>query len=277
MATTQERIRWSVFLCIAAALVATVKWPFRQPITPSPSVEAVYDYLNELPPDSTILLAADYDPQAKAELQPMTEALLKHCFRRGIRVVGMTFWLEGAPFHTRIFEQEARRYGKVAGTDYVYLGFKPGTMAQVITNMGESMQSAFPQDAGGRPTAPMRIFRDVKTLRDFQYIIDLAAGNTVDGWIIYGGDKYGVPMAAGCTAVVGPDLYVYTNTGQLTGIVAGLRGAADYEVLLGEHGAGVAGMPAQSAAHAVIVISVVLSNVLYFLLRERTSARTGQT
>jgi hypothetical protein len=62
-------------------------------------------------------------------------------------------------------------------------------------------------------------------------------------------------------------MYVYTNTGQLDGIIAGLRGAADYEVLLGEPGAGVDGMPAQSTVHAIIIVFIIISNAVYFWQR----------
>ena len=258
--------RW-VFLCVAAALVLTVLFPFSQPITPSPSVVGVYEFIEKLPPGSVVLISTDYDPEAGAELVPITDALLAHCFRRNIRVVGMTFWPTGSPLGKGLFERMGKQYGKVSGTDYVYLGTKPGGMAQVITNMAESFASAFPKDANDKPTMTMPIFKEAHSLRDVDYIIGLAAGDTTGGWVIYAGDKYRVPTAAGCTGVIGPDLYVYTNTGQLNGIIAGLRGGADYEVLLKEPGKAVSAMPAQSTVHALIIVFVIVGNVLYFASR----------
>lgn len=272
MAKAKEIDRRWIFLCVAVALGVTVAFPFSQPITPSPSVRGTYDYIEELAEGSAVLIATDYDPQARAEVVPITKALLNHCFRRDVRVIGMTFWAEGAPLGKRLFDDVAAENGKTNGTDYVYLGYKPGAMSQVITNMGESFTSAFGRDFAGEPTSSMPIFRDVRNLRDLDYIVDIAAGETVGAWIAYGGDKYRVPMAAGCTAVVGPDLYVYLNTGQLNGIIAGLRGAADYEVLLESPGAGVDGMSAQSTVHAIIVLFVILGNVSYFW-RRRTEKK----
>ena len=118
--------------------------------------------------------------------------------------------------------------------------------------------------------------RNVRRLPDLRYMIDLAAGSTVDGWIIYGGDKYSVPMAAGCTAVSGPDYYVYLNTRQLTGLIAGLRGAADYEMLLKQPGDGVMGMAAQSTVHAIIALFVIIGNVVYFRGRRGRALRQEQ-
>ena len=258
--------RW-VFLCVAVALVLTVLFPFSQPITPSPSVVGVYDFVEKLPPGSVALISMDFDPEAAAELVPITNALLAHCFRRNIRVVGMTFWPTGSLQAKNLLADMGKAYGKVSGTDYVYLGYKPGGMAQVITNVAESFPSAFPKDADGNPTMTMPIFREARSLRDVDYIVGLAAGDTTGGWVVYAGDKYRVPMAAGCTGVIGPDLYVYTNTGQLNGIIAGLRGGADYEVLLKEPGKAVSAMPAQSTVHALIILFVIVGNVLYFASR----------
>lgn len=260
--------RW-IFLMVAVALVLTVRFPFPQPITPSPAVQGVYEFIEDLPPGSAVLIATDWDPQAKAEVVPITRALLHHCFRRGLRVIGVTFWPQGARLGNQLFTEVAEGYGKTSGQDYVYLGFKPGSMAQIITNMGEDFTSAFPQSYAGKQTANMPIFQRVPSLRGLGMIVDVAAGETVSQWLIYGADKYDVPMGAGCTAVVGPDLYVYTNSGQLEGIVAGMRGAADYEALLEKPAKGISGMPAQSTVHAIIVLFVIIGNVVYFTLERK--------
>jgi hypothetical protein len=274
MAKLREIDRRWIFLCVAAALLITVRYSFKQPITPSPSVKSVYDYIQKLPPGSAVLIATDFDPSAKAELEPMTQALLEHCFKRNLRVIGMTFWYQGLTLANRIFKDVATRYGKTSGVDYAFLGFKYGDAGLIITGMGESFTSVFPQDAGNEPTVNMQIFREVKSLRDVRYMIDIAAGVTVGTWIIFGSDKFSIPMAAGCTAVSAPDYYVFTNTGQLNGIIGGLRGAADYEVLLRQPGLAVSGMAAQSTVHAIIVLFVIVGNVVYFWGRRARGRRT---
>lgn len=266
---TQIDRRW-IFLCVAVALVATLLYPFEQPITPSSDVKATYSGIEELPEGSAVLVATDFDPAAKAELVPITRALLEHCFQEDLRVIGMTFWPKGANLGASLFHEVAAKYNKESGVDYVYLGFKVGPWAQIITNMGEKLTGAFPEDSRGERTANMDIFGDIRNLRDIGYMVEVAAGDTYEAWIIFGGDKYGFPMSVACTAVMGPDMYVFTNTDQLDGIIAGLRGAADYEKLLGEPGAGIAGMPAQSTVHGLIVFFIILGNAVYFWKR-----RTG--
>ena len=203
----------------------------------------------------------------------MMLALLRHCFHKDHRLIGVTFWVEGVQMAKSLFDQAAQESGKKAGEDYTFLGYKPGGMAAIITNLGENIQTTFEKDLEGRPTDGMKALEGVASLKDVDLLIDIAAGSTVEQWVIYGGDKYGVPMGAGCTGVMGPDMYPFVHSKQLIGLIGGLRGVADYETLMGKPGAGVQGMPAQSVAHAIVILLVVFGNVLYFL--SRRGARTG--
>jgi hypothetical protein len=274
------RVPWSdprvIFPLVAGAIALGLLVHVKQPIEPQESVVAVHDYIQQLPKGSAVLLAVDFDPQAMAELRPMTEAIIEQCLDQDLHVVGMTFWPLGAQLGYDMFKtvaDEPRFRDKEAGRDYVYLGYKPGDLSQVITNMGENLLTTFPQDYRNRPTGTMPIFRDVKSLRNVKYIIDLAAGSTPDAWIIFGGDKYNVPMAVGCTAISGPDLYVRLKNHQINGLVAGLRGAADYETLLQKAGLGVGGMFAQSLIHVMIVLFVIAGNVAFFVGKRRQRRR----
>jgi len=268
-------LRW-VYLLVAAIIAAALLAPVQQPMTPEDAVVRTFEFIESLPPGSTVLLALDFDPQAKAELEPITKALMRHCLGRDLRVIGMTFWWTGAALMQQIFTAVAAEFPqKQVGRDFVYLGYQPGTMAQVITGMGENIVGIFRQDYQNRPTSTMPLFQEVRSLKDVDYIIDLAAGATPAGWILFGADTYGVPMAVGCTAVTGPDMFVRLDAGQINGLIAGLRGAADYEALLGRPDLGMGGMFAQSIIHAIIIAFVVAGNVLFFVRRRREGARRG--
>ncbi len=256
-----------IFLLLAAALAVVSLKPFKQPIRPSRLVRNVYEKIESLPPRSVVMLAADFDPQARAELYPMTLALLRHCFQRNLRVIGLTFWVQGAQMAESLFEKAAKETGRKSGEDYVFLGFKPGGMAAIITNLGENISTTFEKDLKGRLTANLPVLQGVASLKDVDLLIDIAAGSTVESWIAYGGDRYDAPLAAGCTGVMGPDMYPFVHSKQLIGLIGGLRGVADYETLMGRPGDGVRGMPAQSVAHALIILLVLFGNVLFFWLR----------
>ncbi len=141
--------------------------------------------------------------------------------------------------------------------------------------MGQDFRSAFPRDARGVRTDSLEVTRHIRTLRDFGFVFDIAAGASIDGWWIpFGQEKYKFPLAAGCTAVMAPDLFPYLQSRQLVGLVGGLAGAAEYESLVDRPGTATAGMRPQSITHLIIIAFIALGNVLYFLGR-RLGGGTG--
>ena len=62
-----------------------------------------------------------------------------------------------------------------------------------------------------------------------------------------------------------PKFYPLLQTGQITGLLGGLRGAAEYETLLNQAGKATAGMDAQSATHFLIIGLIIVCNVCYLL------------
>jgi hypothetical protein len=76
-------------------------------------------------------------------------------------------------------------------------------------------------------------------------------------------------MAFGTTAVMAPDAYPYLQAGQIEGMMGGLKGAAEYENLIGRLGLGTRGMPAQSWAHVLVIVFIALGNVGFFVTRRR--------
>ena len=109
--------------------------------------------------------------------------------------------------------------------------------------------------------------RGITNYDDIALVIDLAAGNIPGAWLAFAKERYNQDLALGITAVMATDWYPYLQSGQLIGLVNGLKGAAEYEVLLkleGEQAPGMLGMSAQSIAHLLIIVLVVVGNIAYF-------------
>ena len=264
-----------IFLVIGLCTLLPLLYPVGLPIKISPEVQSVYDHIESLPEGSVFLLSFDFDPASKPELYPQSIALLRHAFRKNLRVVAMTLWVSGTGLADQIITQVAKDMGKENGKDYVFLGWSPGNTA-VIINMGQNLYQTFPSDYGGKATKGLPVLDGVQSLKDVTYMISLGAGNPgVEAWYVFGKDKYKFEMGGGCTGVMAPGLYPLLRSGQINGLIGGLRGAAEYEILVGEKGKAVAGMDAQSATHVAIVVLVMICNAFYFMLRRQTRQGRG--
>jgi len=263
-----------IFLVIGVCTLLPLLYPVGLAIKVSPEVHGVYDYIEALPEGSIFLLSMDYDPASKPELYPQAVALLRHAFRKNLRVIGMTLWLPGTGLAEQVMTKVAGEMGKVSGKDYVFLGWSPGS-GSLIINMGQDLYKAFPTDYYSQPTRKLAVLKGIQTLRDVNYVVSLAAGTSgIETWYVYGKDKYKFELGGGCTGVIAPGLYPLLRSGQINGLIGGMRGAAEYEVLIGQKERAVAGMDAQSATHFAIILLVILCNLFYLLTR--TSPKQGE-
>jgi len=258
-----------IFILIALAVIIPLLTGVKLKVDITPPARAMYNYVNSLKEGDAVMIVFDYDPASEAELFPMSLALMRHCFDKKLRIISFTNWPNGAAVIDRAFNQMEREYpGKVRGVDFVNLGFQVGGALTIIA-MGQDIKNACPSDYRGNSTANMKVFEGIKTLKDLKYVIDLAAGSTIDWWVGYGVQRYHFILGAGCTAVSATQYYPYLNTGQINGLLGGLKGAAEYEFLCGHEDRGVIGMTAQSWVHALIVVLVIISNIFYFITRKK--------
>jgi hypothetical protein len=259
--------RW-IFLLLLVVLFTPIACPLQLPgLKPSPGVQKMFDYVDSLPPGSTLLVSFDFDPASKPELAPMGEAILRHAFRKKLKVVAMGLWVTGVSLEKETVERIAAEAKAVYGEDYVNLGWKAGNFA-VITGMGQDIHNTFPTDAKGNPVGSLKIMQRVHRLADFDLVVSLAAGTPgIDTWIAYGSDKFKFKMGGGTTAVNAPSMSPYLQAGQLVGLIGAMRGAAEYEFLLNSPGDAIRGMDAISLGHYLIVLLIALGNIAYFFSR----------
>ncbi len=150
----------------------------------------------------------------------------------------------------------------------MYLGFQPG-IAAVVLGMGIDIRNVFPEDAYGTPLTDIPMLDGIKNYDQIPLLITLASSGVIEAWVIYAHQPYDAQIGAGVTAVMATDYYPFLDTGQLVGLLGGMRGAAEYEVLIKHEDAGVRGMDSQSVIHVLIIVLIVVGNIAYFGSRKR--------
>jgi len=277
-----------IFLMIGLSVVVPLLLVIRFPEYPTPMVKDTFRIVESLPAGSKVLFVFDYDPSMDPELQPMSTAWLRHCAEKRLRVYICSLWPLGqdlardtvAQVKKDLLRKEKETGVRIPfeyGVDYVNLGYKSGDKG-VINVMLTNIEKIYPTDVTNRAVSSLPMMQSVRSLRDFDLIIDVSGGEPgTKEWIQFGSDPAGVKIIGGSTAVQAPQLYPYYPR-QLAGLLSGLKPAAEYEQLLGEKypqyadirdNKGRIRMGAQAIAHIVIMAFIVIGNITYFLDRRR--------
>ncbi len=263
-----------IFLILGVVVIFPYLMPLNLGVRVSPPVKNLFDAIDRLPPNGKpLMISIDFDPNSMPELYPMYLAVLRHAFARNVRVVILGLWLTGISIGEEGLREVSSDYQKVNGEDYVFLGWQAGVSA-VILGMGENIKRVFPTDYYKTPLESLPLMQEVRNYSDVPLFVSLSAGDPgYRTWVIYAGSSYGLEIGTGVTAVSAADAYPYLQTGQLVGLLAGMKGAAEYENLIESKGyfkgkkiASLA-MDSQSLAHLAIMILVIIGNIGYFFAR----------
>jgi hypothetical protein len=273
--------RW-VFLVLAVVVVSTYYIPMNVPVPASREVQTIFDAIEGLEEGQKILLAIDYDPNALAELHPMTYAIMEQCFRKKVGVIITSLSQNGPGMAEQaildIVDSTAlpKTYNGVSypgrkvinGVDYCFLGYR-AYFELVITGLGQNFRTFYSRDYYDVLLDSIPIMKDVQNYDDIEMVIDISGSNVVDAWIKYAAARYDVKLALGLTGVMTADYYPYLGSGRVFGLMGGLLGAAEYERLADNPGLAMDGMKVQVWAHLTIIAFIIIANVGYFGSRKK--------
>jgi hypothetical protein len=258
------------FIFVAVTVPFYTGWPPTK-IEVSREVEDLYQTIEAIPPNSNpLLLSFDYDPASEAELTPMAEAALRHCFSRDIRVlvISLQYTGQGAGIAAEVVPRIAAEFDKEQNVDWAFLGFQPqATMAML--QLGESIPRTYPTDYYGTPVEEIPLMESIQNYEQIPAVLTLASTAIGEFWPIFAGSRYGVTCLAGVTAVYVADIQPFYQTEQIKGVLGGLKGAAEYEKRIDYIADGTAGMSSQKMVHFVIVGFIIMGNIAYLLSRRR--------
>jgi len=229
--------------------------------------QQVYDYIDELPEGSAIFFDFAFDPTTQAELMPMAEATIKHSIRKKHKVFLYHTSITAIALSQNLMEKiksEPDYSHIVDGVDYISLGYLPIGVDMMLFSMQTDFKNTFKKEG--------KIFEGVKTLKDVKFIVCFS-GSAAGETYCYYQRRFGYVTTSGVTAVMGPAFVPFVQTGQATGYLNGLRGAAEYEKLVGYRGSATAGMTSLTLSHLVILGFIILGNIIFIYERKQRKRR----
>jgi len=248
------------------------------PIKITQQTQSFYNEIEQLKPGDIVHITADYTLSVVPEIYPMHRAVVRRLLEKDVKIVACALWTEGVPLidraHNEIsaeLEKEGKR--KTYGEDYVNLGYKSGNDV-VMTRLGTSFADTFPLDARGNPVAQIPLMKKIKNFDSIALMVNFSVGHPgIREWLQQVQRRYNVKTLCGATGIMSPDLYSFYQSGQLKGLLAGLVGAAEYEILLNRPAMANAGMTIQSFVHLTIILLIIVGNIAFFLQKSKGSKK----
>jgi hypothetical protein len=263
-----ENERRHVFLTVIILCLLPVIFPLQLPLIVEYWTEDAFDYIENMEPGDIGFVIPDIAGATMAELYPGCVAIAKHLLQQGCRVVFTTFRPDGEIVMRQLIEEagfiEAEERGEIEyGVDYLVIPYISGAESG-YAQLARDTPSVFQTDLFGNSQEDLPIMEDLKSFRDVKYVAFASAVRPdpfIRQWTPY------VDTTGFC--IIGLSFYfsqyfVYLRSGQAIGFINGLKGTAEYEILLGVPGKGITFMDQASLTHIYVVILMILGNYMMY-------------
>ncbi|MDP2401639.1 MAG: hypothetical protein Q8M66_06640, partial [Actinomycetota bacterium] len=227
--------RW-IYIVVALAIIIPLMIPYNSDNVTTPPTENLYQMIDSFSgrEDRALLLSFNHDASTMPELYPMEIAILRHCFERNIKVFMLTWLPQGGPIIDYAINTVKEEYPDIkSGVDYCNFGYIPAALAMpTIIGMGDNISTTVKTDAEGRKVENLPIMKGLNNYSELNLVVEFSGSVAGMSWLFYARPKFGLNVSVGVTAVMAADQYPYLQSGQFIGMLAGLKGAAEYEKLV---------------------------------------------
>ncbi len=272
-----------IYCVLLAVVILPLLFPKVSSTRVMPPVEKLFNAVDNIPEDKALIIDFDYAPQTQPELEPMGFAMLRHVFKRRIKLLVLSLYIQPLGLAQNALLRVTEEFNSVAqthadsiiyGRDYVFLGWVPPPIIPIL-GMGESITNVYQVDYYGNRTDTLPLMKDIKNYNDVALLVSLSGADPPKYWVAYAQNKFGLKVGAGVTAVSASEYYTFLQTGQFSGLLVGMKGAAEYEELVEQRlnikakRRASEALPSITYAHLVMILFIIIGNIGFFIKRRQ--------
>lgn len=252
-----------IYIIVIFSIAIPIIHPLGLPIQINASTLASYNFIESLPDGAVVLVGFETGAAGWPELGPQLNAFMQHLFEKNVKILIISGNVDGAMLAEQYTMPEMEKPGKTYGVDWVNLGYLAGGETGMAV-FASDIRSVVPVDYFNTPLDEIPMMTDIESAADFSLAICCSWGTPGLGeYLRQYYTNYNVPLIIGAQVVSVPGIIPYYQSGQVAGYTSGLRGAGEYEILIGRPGYAVASLDAASVYHLVVFLLIVFGNVAY--------------
>ncbi|HHX28685.1 MAG: hypothetical protein ACOX5Q_04885 [Bacillota bacterium] len=264
--------RWIYALMIFVIALALIK-PIGLAIVPSADTQKVYDIIENLPRGSIVWMGMEFSAGGIPELMPALQSMIRQGFKEGrdLRFVCAGMWQMAGDMADQAFSIVKEEFPhKQYGVDWVNIGYKPGGDVLLQQYQNSIIETAKGVDFYGDDLSQFPLMKEFTSLKQAELVAIFCTGTPGEKeYIKHVTSPNKIPLVEAAISVSIPECMPLVQAGQISGLLAGMKGAAEYEVLVEKPGSATAGMDAQSFSHALIIIFMILGNLGYVFTKNK--------
>jgi len=259
-----------LWLLLVLALLAPMIKPMGLPLPMKAETKAGYDFAEALPTGSWVLMSINVASMAESEIWPSAVAQYRHFMRKGFKIILVNTVPEGTMYAQRLWKTYSAEGGYEYGRDVVQMPFMAGDES-TIAAMGADFRGLYDTDQYGTPLDNIEIFEGFDGIKNISLLTEYANSIQPQYYLRQLNAKYNVPMVVSFVAMGAPGYMTYFSSGQLKGLLAGVAGGAEYELLAGAPGEAASQMDALSLGTSVFLAAIILSNIAWWSAKRTRS------
>jgi hypothetical protein len=255
-----------VYLLYLGIMFVIALQPIGLPLQIGEQSTITYNFIEDLPPGSTVGYLIDLDAMAWMQGGPPGIAYGNHVFEKDFKVIMWSTVPDAVSLTIKTLDivQPEEKFGKVYGEDYIYLGYAAGGPA-AISSAAEDLKATYGgKDYKENDLDQFPIMEGINTAEDFDLIIVVASG-IAETYVSFWYEPYGTPITTTQPPMVVSGYIAYQKAGQIVSVLSGLRDGAEYETLIGYPGLSIAAMDQASAATLLLLGFIIIGNISMFM------------
>ncbi len=259
-------------ILIISLLIPYVR-PLGLPIPIGSEIRDYYDFITTVPEGSVVAIELASDPSTIPQLRSAHQITILKLLERNCKIVFFHMRDDSAPLHEQMMKWVLNQFPAddkpVYGEDYVNLGYLVDAESTVAA-IASGVKDFVSDDAYGNALSSLPMLEDIDDGSDFDFVVWNDGSRGIFTYMLRQWQEvYGTPLVVIAVSINKPSVMPYLQSGQVSVASFGVDGSAQLEYISGYVGEATKQTEPGSLAALSLTILLIISNVVYFILKSR--------